>query len=359
MKENADKLWAAANEFEWNKADNAELLDDQMYPYLLCHKGENLSGFQRIKALAAGLGLTTEEEIEEKRKHFRTLYNEEDFLCVYGQLLASEAAGIAGEEFVVQPLVPSLKYMKGSVDGMMKEVTFMNTPENKPLSKPSLDMVLCPGVSKATGGTSDTVVEGWEEVSQETAGQIIEMLVPSTKASMLATAIADTYYLTSEAYIDAVDSEEGGEDATERSKLWRGLIKDYQESRQCDGVYKEQLDWKLKRARSDDDVSVLNVEFNTTGNTEFDQGCMLTLSLAIAAHPDVCSLESKERVKVQNTVVQWLVQSEVEEGRPFFDSGLDGTGQVVAVSDTGIDQNNCYFADPAGVIADVSSFRNF
>jgi hypothetical protein len=33
--------------------------------------------------------------------------------------------------------------------------------------------------------------------------------------------------------------------------------------------------------------------------------------------------------------------------------GLDGTGQVVAVSDTGIDQNNCYFNDPDITPSDV------
>ena len=32
--------------------------------------------------------------------HFRPLYNEEDYLCAYGQLYASEAAGITGEEFI-------------------------------------------------------------------------------------------------------------------------------------------------------------------------------------------------------------------------------------------------------------------
>ena len=39
---------------------------------------------------------------------------------------------------------------------------------------------------------------------------------------------------------------------------------------------------------------------------------------------------------------------------PFFDSGLDGSGQVVSVSDTGIDMDNCYFRDDneiAGVVS--------
>ena len=40
-------------------------------------------------------------------------------------------------------------------------------------------------------------------------------------------------------------------------------------------------------------------------------------------------------------------------------AGLDGTGQVVAVSDTGIDQNNCYFYDPDNTPSDVGSPLQF
>ena len=42
---------------------------------------------------------------------------------------------------------------------------------------------------------------------------------------------------------------------------------------------------------------------------------------------------------------QWITQSGVVDSRPFFDDGLDGTGQVVAVADGGLDQDNCYFRD--------------
>jgi len=352
--DSANKLWADANSFEWKKAKNAEFLRDEKYPYLLCHvgltaEGKPLSGYRRKEAIASALGFNTEEEIEEKKMHFRVLYNSEDYLCVYGQLLSSAAWGITGDDFIVQPIIPSLKYMQGSVDGMMKDVTFMNSAENAGLSKPSLDMVLCPGVAVATvdvNGTETTIIEGWEELSEDTAGDIVNMLAPMTMAEKLANSIADTYYLTSEVYSESASSL--GDELTERSKLWSGMIEKYQQSEECLDVYRNRLAWKMQRANpySEEDVSLLNVEFDVTGNTDVDMGCMLTLSLAIAAHPNVCSLESRERVKVQNTVVQWLTQSEVEGRTPFFDVGLDGDGQVVAVSDTGCDRDNCYFYDP-------------
>ena len=42
---------------------------------------------------------------------------------------------------------------------------------------------------------------------------------------------------------------------------------------------------------------------------------------------------------------QWITQSNVRNFRPFFDEGLDGMGQVVAVADGGLDVDNCYLAD--------------
>lgn len=35
---------------------------------------------------------------------------------------------------------------------------------------------------------------------------------------------------------------------------------------------------------------------------------------------------------------------------PFSDAGLDGKGEVVGVSDTGVDELSCYFMDPKGQV---------
>ena len=280
--------------------------------------------------------------------HFRTLYNKDDFLCVYGQLLASTALAITGEEFIVQPILSSLKYMGGTVDRIQEELQlYTNGPHSGHL--PTLDIVLCPGVATAepnmdAAAEDDITESSWEDVPEGIAAEIIDTLVPTTIASKLANSISDTYYLTSDMYFDAMEGEE--EDTTQRSKLWKSLIEDYQESGQCDETYSTRLKWTVQRARDPDVVSsLLRVEFRTSGDTEHDVGCMLTLSLAIASHPNVCSLEYRERVKNNNDVVTWLTQSELKGKRPFFDVGLDGTGQIVAVSDTGVDQDNCYFSD--------------
>ena len=294
---------------------------------------------------------------EEETIYLRPLYNEEDYLCVYGQLYASVASAITGPNFITQPILPSLKYMKGSVTGIQSEIDFHNgndVGKDGNGYNPSLDVVLCPGVATANvtelSSTEETAEIGeWEEIPEETSQEIIDMLVPKTIAAKLANSISDTYYLTSDEYMNTTSTM--GEEMTSRSKLWKGLLTDYQESGKCDETYAKRLKWTIQRSiHPEITSSLLNVEFNTTGNTEDDVGCMLTLSLAIAAHPNVCSLESKSRVDTSNRIVQWLTQSELENKLPFYDSGLNGEGQTVAISDTGCDTNSCYFIDDDGSV---------
>jgi hypothetical protein len=352
LSNDANKLWQNSNSFEWQKAFDAEgEYPPQKYPYMFCHIGtdattdRNLSGFQRKEAMKAAV------DDADGALYFRVLYNEDDYLCVYGQMFASTASGITGAQFIVQPLVESLKYIKGSVEGMQKEVDFHNTVQGE--SNPSLDIVLCPGVSVADANATEESDDEWEVLSDDTVDWIMEKLNPIRLASKLAASISDTYYLTSEAYRNT--TADMGETTTERSKLWHSLMKDYQESGKCKETYSGRLTWALRRARDPEvESATLHVEFKTTGNSDDDVGCMLTLSMAIATHPNVCSLENRERVGTHNEVVTWLTQSEVKEKRPFFEAGLDGSGQVVAVSDTGCDQDNCYFAD-SNIKANVSS----
>jgi subtilisin family serine protease len=42
----------------------------------------------------------------------------------------------------------------------------------------------------------------------------------------------------------------------------------------------------------------------------------------------------------------WVIQSSQESRTPFTDAGLTGKGQVIAVADSGVDVNSCYFYDP-------------
>ncbi len=76
--------------------------------------------------------------------------------------------------------------------------------------------------------------------------------------------------------------------------------------------------------------------------------CTLSLVAALSAQPDVCSVENLRMNKLANDKAQWITQSGIEGSRPFWDDSLAGSGQIVQVSDSGLDTNNCYFYDASG-----------
>ena len=51
-------------------------------------------------------------------------------------------------------------------------------------------------------------------------------------------------------------------------------------------------------------------------------------------------------VRLRNDASAWRCQSGQVGHRPIFEGGLDGTGQVVGVMDTGLDVDSCSFTDP-------------
>jgi hypothetical protein len=68
--------------------------------------------------------------------------------------------------------------------------------------------------------------------------------------------------------------------------------------------------------------------------------------LAISANPDVCSVEVQKVATTHNHNANFLTESEIVDVTPFVTEGIDGTNEVVAVSDSGLDKDNCYFFDP-------------
>lgn len=65
----------------------------------------------------------------------------------------------------------------------------------------------------------------------------------------------------------------------------------------------------------------------------------------IAAHPDVQWLEPRTRFSTENNNVQWVDMTFVSGNRKVWDQGIDGTGQVVMVGDSGIRTSHDMFVD--------------
>jgi len=92
-------------------------------------------------------------------------------------------------------------------------------------------------------------------------------------------------------------------------------------------------------------VAIPSDILTTAKETGVTAECALSLLLNLSLLNDVCGIEIVKPLETSNAQAQWLVQSGIENKRPWFDAGIDGEGQVVQCSDTGIDVNNCYFWD--------------
>jgi hypothetical protein len=99
----------------------------------------------------------------------------------------------------------------------------------------------------------------------------------------------------------------------------------------------------------------MQVVYNNTGESETDSGCALVLLLGIASNPDVCSVDVRRGVQTSTRIASFMVESEIEAVTPFTSHSINGTGVTVAVSDTGVDHDNCYFYDPDQPLGTVSA----
>jgi len=101
-----------------------------------------------------------------------------------------------------------------------------------------------------------------------------------------------------------------------------------------------------------------NLSFDFSINDETSSElpeCVLAVVMYISNRAEICSLGALRREHVSNLNAQWLVQNveyerEGTNPKPFFKAGIKGQNQIVALSDTGLDMNSCYFREPNGSI---------
>ncbi|CAM9519204.1 unnamed protein product, partial [Scytosiphon promiscuus] len=81
---------------------------------------------------------------------------------------------------------------------------------------------------------------------------------------------------------------------------------------------------------------------------ELQVACFMGLLSFLAARPEVVRISAARQAKMLNAAAYRNLQSATMTETPVTDSGLDGTGEVIQVVDTGLDYNSCYFVDEDG-----------
>ena len=148
------------------------------------------------------------------------------------------------------------------------------------------------------------------------------------------------------------DDIDTAKDIPERWRFWKKVYEIGIDGDGCSSMISDlQFDIAPIQSRGYESAHSFTVSFatqETAFNTTTSLSCALSLVTAVTLLPQVCSVSMSKAFETQNTdAASILLGAKGNQPPPFFDMGLTGKGQIVAVSDTGIDVNNCYFWDQA------------
>jgi len=324
----AEGFFQKATNKQWRKTlDESE----KAFPFLTCHRPDSdgssssaydiqerlrtilFESFESLEPQAAAAANNTEEE-----SNIRTILNTPDLYCaeVRTSGVVALETGVSNQEFTFQPILTMMKLMKNTLELLTDLISKVDSDTT------SVDINLCPNVKSDSLVSAKTIAD-----------------------------LTNTDYLRE----NLIWWDESDEDDVPNKNYWN-LALDYFEGGVCKETIENQLLWESDENKNEGEEEQLEeadkLDFITLtirkrlGKERTDAVCGLVAVAAIMLSPDVCSVETRKPPKTMNRQAQWLVQTGIEGETPFYDVfNITGEGQVIAVSDSGLDYNNCYFKD--------------
>ena len=376
--------WEQAVEFEWGRCLAEEAANFKPCPFLVCHGsrtddggvGVGGGGDYMMSNSRSHIVSDAISEVASGEVHLRTVYADRASWCGFARMNATEAARMAcpstdlsGNPCTVTPFLLSMKLMPNTVNRMKEalweylvkkadeRIEEMQNGGGRRLDSevddgfPKVDLFLCPGVIDETfiEETEDFLAraEYFNSDRLDITDEMTKRIFSSDDTSH--SSVFDSIYWTS----SRAGGMRGGVNNTERGGLWQNIAEKTGQTDACEKFFRSRIVWTAD-LRPPPEFSILTMTRNNTGGGIEDGDandlkiiyeCALVVVAGMASSLDVCALEVRPEVQGNNVNAQWMVQSGVEGQRPWFDHGLDGTGQVVAVSDSGLDVDNCFFWD--------------
>lgn len=218
-------------------------------------------------------------------------------------------AEAAPDSLVVSPVLPEMKMQEGLVDHLVSR---------HPLPR-HFQSIFCPGVASDNAEGLDLTNDVLSRMKwrEDTLGR----------------------QLDSDPFLRSGDVETRDK---ERAEFWYRTLRQEMNSSLCENVFNA---LEIEVSSKGDSFSAVTTP---QSSREALRKCLLLLVTGIATQPEICWVGVVPDMVPLNSEAQWVTQSRKEESRPFFDVGLDGKGQVIGISDTGLDTDNCYFWDATG-----------
>ena len=155
-------------------------------------------------------------------------------------------------------------------------------------------------------------------------------------------------------YADLTDEEL--QDLPARSRFWRRVFETGIDSPDgCQDTF-DQLVPEMQHSDKSPGEAIgfyISFDVNQHGFDSSSQtaiSCVLSTIAGIALLPQVCSVDLNPLISTNNVDASAILQDPVNMNFPFYNAGITGKGQVVGVSDSGLDTDNCYVWDSSGDI---------
>lgn len=107
-------------------------------------------------------------------------------------------------------------------------------------------------------------------------------------------------------------------------------------------------------------AATASIEFDLTVEAFSAAGvdCLALFVATVASHAAVSRIALSRPMRLLNNYARGIVQSGRVNSEPYSLVGLDGTGQIIGIADTGIDENSCFFRDDVNGFVPLSSPDN-
>lgn len=369
----AEYWYGACTAYQWQLNYRFELRNGLQSPLVICSNHNETTPRQDIVANAVRAALAdgdypyNEDDYATPGKFLKTLFNSAELYSCYLLQMYPSVAAMIQDPFNVNGLrvQPQMFQMKLQFDTILRIKAIYeliveasdsdNEGDGEGDSESTaafdaddlvveLNLVLCPGVgAELVGGTLSTT-----EVIVGLTEYILEVNPDTNRAQI----VDDLFWTNAEARAE-YDIPGNPDYTPSRAEFWADAVSDgIAATQNCRDVILNSDIFNVTYIEppcDDDCTSYLLIEMNVdpdlSDGLTIEERCAVSVIAGLGLHPYVCSASIGEPEQTQNEFSRVLTQTGIIGQTPWYDQGIDGTGQVVAVSDTGIDTNNCYFWD--------------
>ena len=194
---------------------------------------------------------------------------------------------------------------------------------------PTFGIELCPGM-----GTDVDLPEQREGLARYWTKNIQELFGSDSESHRLLR--EDFFWTADSGHMRLLEeSRNDSVEGTSPADVWTSAMKEAESNHDCHRLVESTITLsshpRKHRIMVDGFDDFFNAMASTSSPSSATHSCLITVLAYLSSQPQACSLGEFPKMKLHNTEASWIVQSGTDGSKPFYSSGIDGTGQVVAV----------------------------